>query len=66
MKIAYLTVHDPYEPSSWSGTNYYMFKSLEAEGLDVTHVGKSYTKVGIYQNCFKVLLIVSNPRIPFR
>ncbi|MDJ0553023.1 MAG: glycosyltransferase family 4 protein [Microcoleaceae cyanobacterium MO_207.B10] len=41
MKVAYITAHNPHNPFSWSGTNYYMFKSLQAQGLDVTHVGKS-------------------------
>lgn len=41
MKVAYLTAHNPYDPFSWSGINYYMFKALRAEKLDLTYVGRS-------------------------
>ena len=35
MKIAYITNGSPYDKNSWSGTNYYIRKSLEDQGNEV-------------------------------
>lgn len=35
MKIAYITTMSPYDKHSWSGTNYYVKKALEAQGCEV-------------------------------
>lgn len=35
MKIAYITSGSPYDKNSWSGTNYYVRKSLEDQGHEV-------------------------------
>lgn len=35
MKIAYIPQNNPYDKHSWSGTDYYVRKALEEQGLDV-------------------------------
>lgn len=35
MKIAYIPQNDPYNKNSWSGTDFYVRKSLEAQGVEV-------------------------------
>jgi len=35
MKIAYICTDDPYNKHSWSGTNYYVRQSIEAQGHEV-------------------------------
>lgn len=35
MKIAYITTISPFDKNSWSGTNYYVRKALEAQGCEL-------------------------------
>src|SRR5437868_107342 len=39
LKIAYLTVNDPFDRKSWSGTQYYMAQALQRHCGDVTAIG---------------------------
>jgi hypothetical protein len=55
MRVAYVTVHDPTSILTWSGTVYYIAKSLEQQGVDVRPIGplkdKIANKVGNYSGC---------------
>jgi glycosyltransferase involved in cell wall biosynthesis len=39
MRVAYVTVEDPRDPLAWSGTNRRIAEALEAQGVDLYHVG---------------------------
>lgn len=41
MKVGYLSDADPLDRWTWSGTHLSMYRALEAQGLDVVHVGRS-------------------------
>jgi glycosyltransferase involved in cell wall biosynthesis len=41
LRVGYLADADPLDRFTWSGSHFYGYRALEAEGLDVTHVGKS-------------------------
>ncbi len=41
LRVGYLADADPLDRFTWSGSHYYGYRALEAEGLSLTHVGKS-------------------------
>ena len=39
MHLAYVTTHDPHNPSLWAGTTYHMARALEAQGIKLSFIG---------------------------
>ena len=39
MKIAYITIHNPFDYKSWSGLNFNIYKCLKQSGNNVECIG---------------------------
>ena len=58
MKIAYITIGNPYDKHSWSGTDYYVRKALEQQGHSV------YCIYGYKKITLKMILYIPQELVP--
>jgi hypothetical protein len=72
MRLAYLTTYDASDLHNWSGTGYYIAKSLEEQGIEIDYVGSLSPRFQIVHKAKKWfflkllherLLIDRDPRI---
>jgi glycosyltransferase involved in cell wall biosynthesis len=63
LRVAYLTVNDPHDKKSWSGTEYSMLKSLERHCGEVTAIGplKMFLRPTIGKIINRVLKTLGGP-----
>tara|TARA_B100000427_G_C15514110_1_gene597480 strand:+ start:2367 stop:3539 length:1173 start_codon:yes stop_codon:yes gene_type:complete len=56
MKIAYITIRDPFNYSSWSGLNYNIYKCLKLQGHKITCIGPLKQDLKIFYVAKRIFL----------